>query len=181
MLDPTAISQVPFTDAVPSPYHYHLLHPSPRRPALEEQHLHRALPARPHHPGQRWGRPVRSSRAGLQLEPPRPAPCRSPIFRAFGTKIVNELRFQYLRTRARQTPISNAPALVVQGGFTGGGNNTGLFNDNQDAYEIQNYASFDLGRHFLRAGVRQRLLRDPTAPPPTTTANTSSPPSAPIS
>ena len=78
----------------------------------------------------------------------------------FGTKVVNETRFQYLRTRAAQAPISNAPALVVQGGFTGGGNNTGLFNDNQDAYEMQDYTSIDLGRHFLRVGVRQRFLRD---------------------
>jgi hypothetical protein len=79
---------------------------------------------------------------------------------SFGAKIVNEARFQYVRTRSHQAPISNAPALVVQGGFTGGGNDSGLFNDNQDSYEMQDYASFDLGKHFLRLGVRQRVLRD---------------------
>ena len=79
---------------------------------------------------------------------------------SFGAKIVNEMRFQYIRTRSEQNPLSSAPALVVQGGFTGGGNDTGLFRDNQDSYEIQNYASFDLGKHFFRAGVRQRFLRD---------------------
>ncbi len=78
----------------------------------------------------------------------------------FGPKVVNELRFQYLRTRAFQAAAGSAPALVVQGGFTGGGNNLGRFTDNQDAYELQNYLSVEHGKHFLRAGLRERLSRD---------------------
>jgi hypothetical protein len=78
----------------------------------------------------------------------------------FGEKIVNELRFQYIRTRATQAAANSDPTLIVQGTFTGGGNNLGQFTDNQDQYEIQNYSSIDLHDHFLRLGVRQRLNRD---------------------
>ena len=74
--------------------------------------------------------------------------------------IVNELRFQYIRTRTTQNSVSHDPALAVQGSFTGGGNNVGDLTDNQDAYEIQNYLSVDHKKHFLRVGVRQRLNRD---------------------
>ena len=74
--------------------------------------------------------------------------------------IVNELRFQYLRTRTAQLSVSHAPAVAVQGAFTSGGNNAGDLTDNQDAYEIQNYLSVDHKKHFLRFGVRERLNRD---------------------
>ena len=74
--------------------------------------------------------------------------------------IVNELRFQYIRTRTAQNSVSSAPALAVQGSFTGGGNNIGDLIDNQDAYEIQNYLSIEHKKHFFRFGVRERLNRD---------------------
>ena len=77
-----------------------------------------------------------------------------------GSKFVNESRFQYIRTRTSQNPISAAPTLIVQGAFTGGGNNLGRFTDNQDQYEFQNYSSLDLGKHFIRFGLRERLNRD---------------------
>ncbi len=77
-----------------------------------------------------------------------------------GTKFVNETRFQYIRTRTAQTPLSASPTIIVQGAFTGGGNNLGRFTDNQDQYEFQNYSSLDDGNHFLRFGVRERLNRD---------------------
>ena len=77
-----------------------------------------------------------------------------------GEKVVNELRFQYIRTRVNQSAVSSDPTLVVQGAFTGGGNNLGHFNDKQDQYELQNYTSIDLHKHFLHMGVRQRLNRD---------------------
>ena len=77
-----------------------------------------------------------------------------------GPKFVNELRFQYIRTRTQQKPLDASPTIVVQGAFTGGGNNLGRFTDNQDQYELQNYSSLDLGRHFIRFGVRERLNRD---------------------
>jgi hypothetical protein len=78
----------------------------------------------------------------------------------FGTKIVNDAHFQYKRSRDQQSPVTAAPALVVQGAFTGGGSALGSVHDNQDQYELQDYATFDLGKHFLRTGIRQRFNRD---------------------
>ena len=75
-------------------------------------------------------------------------------------KTVVESRFQYRRTRTMQTPNSTAPSLLVEGGFTGGGSATQGLRDAQDSYEWQEYASWDRGRHFVRAGVRYRLTRD---------------------
>jgi hypothetical protein len=77
-----------------------------------------------------------------------------------GTKIVSESRFQYIRTRSGQTPVSNAPSIIVQGSFSGGGSSSGTSHDNQDRYEFQQYLSIVKGSHFLRIGGRYRLQRD---------------------
>lgn len=86
---------------------------------------------------------------------------------AYGAKLLNETRFQYIRDRDRQTPQTAGPTIVVQGGFTGGGSNIGLNNDAQDHYELQNYAQTTLGRHTIAFGVRVRDTRDSN----TSTAN----------
>ncbi len=78
----------------------------------------------------------------------------------FGPRTVAETRFQYLRTRTRQTPVSTAPTLVVQGSFNGGGSPAQASEDKQDNYEFQEYLSFDRGKHFIRAGARYRLTRN---------------------
>lgn len=78
----------------------------------------------------------------------------------YGAKLLNETRFQYIRDRDRQTPQSYGPTLVVQGGFTGGGSNVGVSNDNQDHYELQNYVQTSRGKHTLDFGARLRLSRD---------------------
>ncbi len=75
-------------------------------------------------------------------------------------KILDEIRFQYIRTTTAQTPLSADPTLIVEGAFTGGGNNIGLLQDHTDTYEFQDYGSLDLGKHYLRLGLRQRLSRD---------------------
>jgi hypothetical protein len=85
----------------------------------------------------------------------------------YGAKLLNETRFQYIRDRNRQTPLNLGPTLVVQGGFTGGGSNTGLNNDAQDHYEFQDYVQSTQGRHTLAYGVRLRDTRDSN----TSTAN----------
>ena len=76
------------------------------------------------------------------------------------TKIVNDTRFQFIRQRTSQTPASFAPALVVEGAFTGGGNDLGQFSDHQDKYELQNYLSLAEGKHYLNLGGRLRADRD---------------------
>jgi hypothetical protein len=75
-------------------------------------------------------------------------------------KIVNDTRFQYIRSRVHQTPDSTDPSIAVQGAFNGGGNGSGSYRDNQDHYELQNYVSEAAGKHFFNYGGRLRVGRD---------------------
>ena len=79
---------------------------------------------------------------------------------AFGTNIINETRFQYLRDESSQLPVSTAPTVSVGGAFNGGGNNSGTINDNANHYELQNYTSIQFSKHFLKFGGRLRGLTD---------------------
>lgn len=74
----------------------------------------------------------------------------------FGSKIVNEMRFQFNRDRNTQSPNDTNPAVSVLGWFTGGGNSEGNLNDLQNNYEIQNYTSWIFGNHSLKFGGRFR-------------------------
>jgi hypothetical protein len=92
----------------------------------------------------------------------------SQMFQASNSQIINknivdDIRFQYIRTRSSQTPMSTAPTVAVQGAFTGGGNNGGASHDNHDSYELQNYFSIQAGKHYLSPGVRLRVNRDANA------------------
>ncbi|HXM65936.1 MAG TPA: carboxypeptidase regulatory-like domain-containing protein [Candidatus Acidoferrum sp.] len=78
----------------------------------------------------------------------------------FGTKIVNETRFQYLRDITNQFPVSLQPTLNVLGAFGGGGNSQGQILDHQDHYELQNYVSIVRGNHTIKFGARLRGIRD---------------------
>jgi hypothetical protein len=75
-----------------------------------------------------------------------------------GTKAVNETRFQYMRDHDSQTPISTAPAINVTGYFMGGGSSSGAQRSHEDHYELQNYTSLSLGKHFLKFGGRLRVV-----------------------
>ncbi len=75
-------------------------------------------------------------------------------------KIVDDTRFQYSRSRVRQTPADNDPTINVSGAFIGGGNSSGEYNDNQDRFELQNYISETMGKHFFTYGGRFRSTRD---------------------
>ena len=75
-------------------------------------------------------------------------------------KIINETRFQFLRTTNIQTPVSTTPTIQVQGAFATGGNVQGALNDTLDRYELQNYTSMALGKHFVKFGARVRENRD---------------------
>ena len=78
----------------------------------------------------------------------------------YGAKLLNETRFQYIRDRDRQTPQNLGPTIVVQGGFTGGGSNQGVNDDNQDHYELQDYVQATHGKHTIDFGARLRMSRD---------------------
>ncbi len=77
-----------------------------------------------------------------------------------GAKTVVETRFELVRTRAQQTPNSTAPALIVEGSFSGGGSPAQASSDHADHYELQEYVSHVAGPHLLRFGGRFRLDRD---------------------
>jgi hypothetical protein len=78
----------------------------------------------------------------------------------FSDKLINETRFEYERDKSSQTPTSTAPSVSIQGGFTGGGSSALVVNDHQDHFEVQNYTSLALAKHFIRMGGRLRTTRD---------------------
>jgi hypothetical protein len=73
-----------------------------------------------------------------------------------GERAVTEVRFRYHRSNSRQTPQSFEPTVSVLGAFTGGGNSIGTGSDLENSYEVQNYTSVSLGKHFLKFGARLR-------------------------
>jgi hypothetical protein len=81
----------------------------------------------------------------------------------FGSKIVNETRFQYLHDASFQTPNSTAPTVIVPFEFQGGGSNFGNIIDHQNHYELQNYTSVAFGKHLLKFGARLRDLQEQNA------------------
>jgi hypothetical protein len=78
----------------------------------------------------------------------------------FGSKIVNETRFQYNRDNEFWNPNDTNPAVNVLGYFTGGGSAQGKQNDLQNNYEVQNYTSLISGNHTLKFGARVRATRE---------------------
>jgi hypothetical protein len=79
---------------------------------------------------------------------------------AYGAKLLNETRFQYIRNRNNQSPQTQGPTIAVQGAFTGGGSSVGVSHDNQDHYELQDYLHIAHGTHDLNMGGRLRAMRD---------------------
>jgi hypothetical protein len=77
-------------------------------------------------------------------------------------KIINETRFQYERERTNNQGGTFAPVINVQDAFVTGGAQSALSFNDQDNFEIQNYTSWTLGTHSLKAGARLRYdrLRD---------------------
>lgn len=74
-------------------------------------------------------------------------------------KVINETRFQYMRERNTQIAQNVSPTVNVLGAFVGGGNSIGLVANNQDRFELQNYTSMSLDRHFIKFGGRLRAAR----------------------
>ncbi len=75
-------------------------------------------------------------------------------------RTINETRLQYVRQSNNQSPLDTSPMIQIQGAFTGGGSSGGPSGDTQDRYELQNYTSMSLGKHFLKYGFRLRETRD---------------------
>ncbi len=72
---------------------------------------------------------------------------------------INETRFQYLRSSLDDVSASVAPAIEVQGAFSGGGaplGNSGTVTSN---WEITNLSIYTRGKHTLKWGGRARQSR----------------------
>ena len=76
------------------------------------------------------------------------------------TRLINETHFQWRRIRNSQLATSFAPTVTVQGAFTEGGASSGVSQDHQDDFELQNYSTANLGPHVVRFGARLRSYRD---------------------
>jgi hypothetical protein len=73
--------------------------------------------------------------------------------------LMNETRFQYIRSRSRQDGNNIIPTLVVQDAFIAGGSQVGLAHADDDRWELQNYSTWTKGRHILRFGLRLRGVK----------------------
>ena len=78
------------------------------------------------------------------------------------SKIVNETRFQFVRARSEEAALDNSLTINVQGAFTDGGNSSGVQADHSERYELQNYTSMMLGKHYVKFGGRMRASRELT-------------------
>ena len=75
-------------------------------------------------------------------------------------RTINETRFQFVREENNQNPLNGAPTLQIQGAFVGGGSSTGLYNDTQDRYELQNITYTTFGKHSIKYGGRLRITKE---------------------
>src|SRR5260370_26862136 len=69
-------------------------------------------------------------------------------------RTINETRFQFYRDDNNQNPLNTAPTIQIQGAFVGGGNSSGLSNDTQNRYELQNITYMTFGTHSIKYGGR---------------------------
>lgn len=75
-------------------------------------------------------------------------------------RVINETRFQYLRENNNDFALDNSQTINVMGSFTGGGNGIGTGGDINNRYEVQNYTSMAIGKHFIKYGGRLRVSRE---------------------
>ncbi len=74
--------------------------------------------------------------------------------------LVNEVHLQWRRMRNSSSADSLTPTVNVQGSFVGGGNSSGVVEDHQDDFEIQDKSTAMAGKHTLRFGADMRIYRD---------------------
>ncbi len=78
----------------------------------------------------------------------------------YGPRVVNETRFQFMRTNDTSVSLNGSASVLVQGAFNGGGNNLGQSHDGQNHYELQDYVSLLAGNHLLHFRGRFRDIED---------------------
>jgi len=75
------------------------------------------------------------------------------------SSIINETRFQYIRTRRNLEGDNTVPTVSVSEAFVGGGSQVGRSFTNDDRWELQNNTTWVKGRHSFKAGGRIRGVR----------------------
>jgi hypothetical protein len=73
-------------------------------------------------------------------------------------KMINELRFQYIRNNTRQEGDNTLPAINVQDAFIGGGSPFGLNSVETERYELSDSITRASGKHTIKAGGRLRRV-----------------------
>jgi hypothetical protein len=76
------------------------------------------------------------------------------------SKIINEIHFEWQRSKTGDTPLNTTPLFSVAGGFTTGGSSIGNTNDVSNHFEYQDYMSIALKKNFIRLGGRLRQNTD---------------------
>ena len=74
--------------------------------------------------------------------------------------LINETRFQFIRDDISRLPNQSGVAINVLGEFNGGGSTVGHSTDITNLYELQNYTSWSVGKHFVKFGGRLRVSDD---------------------
>jgi hypothetical protein len=74
--------------------------------------------------------------------------------------VINETRFQFIRDSTTFSANQAGAEINVLGEFTGGGNIFGQSQDTISRYELQNYTSWSVGKHFVKFGGRLRASAD---------------------
>jgi carboxypeptidase family protein/TonB-dependent receptor-like protein len=74
-------------------------------------------------------------------------------------KAVNEMRFQFSHSIFRQTANTTLPALNVIDSVFDGGAQIGTASNRQDRADLQNFTSWQAGKHFIKVGERLRYVR----------------------
>src|SRR5436305_6076401 len=64
-------------------------------------------------------------------------------------KTINETRLQVIHSINRQTAKNAIPSLYVSDSFSGGGAQVGSASNTRDRSELQNFTSWQAGKHFL--------------------------------
>ncbi|HLY99701.1 MAG TPA: carboxypeptidase regulatory-like domain-containing protein [Candidatus Angelobacter sp.] len=75
-------------------------------------------------------------------------------------RAVNETRFEWERGNNTQASLNSAPTQNVLDSFVTGGNSLGTSSVISNHYEIQNYTSYNKGKHFMRFGGRLRVTAE---------------------
>lgn len=75
-------------------------------------------------------------------------------------KVINETRFQFIRSHNEQNGDNTLPTIQVLDAFTGGGSQVGLSFNRDTRWELQNYSTATwFPNHVFRFGVRLRGVK----------------------